>query len=59
MNTVSVLDSEFGLTKNIFVGIRPQGIAVDAFSNKVYVANYGADSVSVINSINDTKEATI
>lgn len=47
-----------GLT-TIGVGSNPDGIAVDATTDTVYVANNGGDSVSVINGATDTVTATI
>ena len=36
------------------MGDTPRGLALDPTRNRVYVANYGCDSVSVINSISNT-----
>jgi uncharacterized repeat protein (TIGR01451 family) len=43
----------------IIVGNTPRGVAVDSTRNRVYVANYGSSSVSVINSSSNTVLQTI
>lgn len=43
----------------VTVGQEPRGLAVDSLRQRVYVANYGSDSVSVINSQNNTVLQTI
>ncbi|NJN98520.1 MAG: beta-propeller fold lactonase family protein, partial [Anaerolineales bacterium] len=43
----------------VTVGQEPRGLAVDSLRQRVYVANYGSDSVSVINSQNNTIVQTI
>lgn len=43
----------------VTVGQEPRGLAVDSTRQRVYVANYGSDSVSVINSNTNTVLQTI
>ncbi|MBE7472147.1 MAG: hypothetical protein DPW09_35515 [Anaerolineae bacterium] len=43
----------------VTVGQEPRGLAVDSLRQRVYVANYGSDSVSVINSQTNTVLQTI
>lgn len=43
----------------VTVGQEPRGLAVDSARQRVYVANYGSDSVSVINSNTNTVLQTI
>jgi|GEM_PF-3301222 len=43
----------------VTVGQEPRGLAVDSLRQRVYVANYGSDSVSVINSHTNTVLQTI
>ncbi len=40
-------------------GEGPRGLGINAFTNKIYVANYLSDSVSVIDGKTETIEATI
>ena len=40
-------------------GDGPRGLGINAFTNKIYVANYLSDSVSVIDGGTNTIEATI
>jgi YVTN family beta-propeller protein len=55
--TVSVIDTTNDANtvfpQDIAVGVAPRGIAVDAATNRVYVANSGSDNVSVIDTTND------
>jgi YVTN family beta-propeller protein len=44
---------------SIDVGSNPDGIAVDAVTHMVYVANKGGDSVSVINGATNTVSSTV
>jgi YVTN family beta-propeller protein len=47
------------LLGNVTVGDSPRGVAVDPNRSRVYVANYGSDSVSVIDSNTQTLLQTI
>jgi len=47
------------LVAAIEVGETPRGIAVDTARNRVYVANYGSDSLSVINTSSHTLIQTV
>ena len=47
-----------GITR-IPVGYRPHGVAVNPTTNRIYVANWGSDNVSVIDGGSDTVDATI
>ncbi len=42
------------VTKIMPVGREPQGIAYNSANNNMYVANYGSNTVSVINSSSNT-----
>jgi uncharacterized repeat protein (TIGR01451 family) len=44
---------------NVTVGNNPRGLAIDPSRNRVYVANYSSNSVSVINSLSNTVIYTI
>jgi YVTN family beta-propeller protein len=56
-DSVFVIDSNSGnMTKKIHVGEFPVNIDVDTLSNKVYVANTGDNTVSIINGATDKKE---
>jgi YVTN family beta-propeller protein len=43
----------------VAVGISPKGVAVNPNTNHIYVANYGSDSVSVIDGTSNTVVATV
>jgi len=59
-NIVSVIDIPLGkVVDKIHVGIDPQGVAVDASHNKIYVANSGSNSISIINGLTDKVIKTI
>jgi YVTN family beta-propeller protein len=55
-NSLSVLDSNSGMTKNIRFRSIPSAIAIDPDSHKVYVAQSG-NTVSVLDGFNNNKEA--
>jgi len=44
---------------NLETGDGPRGLGINAFTNKIYVANYISDSVSVIDGVTNTIEAII
>ena len=46
-------------TLNIGVGSDPHGVAVDGTTDTVYAANYGSDTLSVIDGATNTVAATI
>ncbi|HLN33645.1 MAG TPA: tetratricopeptide repeat protein, partial [Nitrososphaeraceae archaeon] len=52
--TVSILDYNGRILKNITVNISPLEIAVNPYNGLVYVAHYDDDSVSIIDSRNDS-----
>ena len=47
------------MENDITVGSRPNGIAYDPDNKKMYVANDGSNTVSVINTSNNTLNTTI
>lgn len=48
-NSVSIVDGNtFKPLKNISVGLHPTGIAVNPLTNKLYVANSGSNTISII-----------
>ncbi len=47
-NSVTAVDLTTGVTTTIPVGLAPLGLAVNTVTNRIYVANSGSDSVSVI-----------
>jgi uncharacterized repeat protein (TIGR01451 family) len=47
------------LVATISVGDSPRGLAIDPSRSRVYVANYGSDSVSVLNANNNSVAQTI
>jgi YVTN family beta-propeller protein len=47
-DVISVIAGDTFMVSTIPVGSRPRGIAVDPFSNLVFVANYESNTVSVI-----------
>ena len=49
----------FKVITNITVGLAPDWVAYDPSNGYIYVANYGSDTVSVINGANNTVIATI
>jgi len=58
-DAVDVRDSNWNLVATIPVGSAPVGVAVNATSNKIYVANSGSNDVSVIDSASNSVVATI
>ena len=57
-DTVTVIDNSI-LVKTIAVGDAPDGVAVSPLSDRVYVANSGSGTVTVIRTSNNTVLATI
>ena len=51
-------ESAFG-QPNLETGDGPRGLGVNSFTNKIYIANYLSDTVSVIDGETNTVEATI
>ncbi|MBJ8113991.1 YVTN family beta-propeller repeat-containing protein, partial [Bacillus cereus group sp. N6] len=51
--------SNNGVIATITVGTGPDDIAVNKITNKIYVANYGSNTVSVIDGSNNGVIATI
>jgi YVTN family beta-propeller protein len=47
-DTISVIDTRTARVTTVDVGVGPDGAAVSADSNTVYVVNDGSDTVSVI-----------
>jgi len=60
-NIVNVVNTQTGtvVANNLPVGINPAGIAISPDGSKVYVANAGASSISVIDIATNTVTATI
>lgn len=59
-NTVSVIDTATDtVTTHVTVGVKPTGVAVNAFGTRVYVTNEGSGTVSVIDTSIDAVIATI
>ncbi len=56
---VGVLPSTVAITKNVTVGKSPLGVAYDPATQSVYVANYGAGTVSVISGSTNKVTKTI
>ncbi|SPE44743.1 exported hypothetical protein [Candidatus Sulfotelmatobacter sp. SbA7] len=56
---VRVLDSNLQATANIPVGSVPIGVAVNATSNKIFVANSASNNISVIDGASNSVVATI
>ena len=56
---VRVLDSNLQVTATIPVGSVPIGVAVNATSNKIYVANSASNNISVIDGSSNTVIATV
>jgi len=54
-----VFDTESEAVRRVTVGAIPCAIAVDELANRVYVANYESNSVSVLNGRDDTVLATM
>ena len=57
--TAQAATSTFQVTSTISVGRAPAGVAVDAITHTVYVANIADNSVSVINGATGTVTSTI
>ena len=57
--TVRILDSTRKLIAEVTVGSDPVGVAVNATTNKIYVANSGSNDVSVIDGASNSVVATI
>ena len=58
--SVSAIEETTGqVIATIPVGHLPQGIAVDPATNRIFVANYGSDSVSVISGTSNTVITTL
>ena len=55
---VVVLDSVSGASWNIPVGKAPDALAIDPGANRIYVANSGSNTVSVIDGATETVTAT-
>src|ERR1700694_1225877 len=56
--TVVVMNSA-GTTRTVKVGANPIALAIDRKTNKIYVANTGGGSISVIDGVSDDVVATI
>jgi YVTN family beta-propeller protein len=57
---VAVVDPEAGsVVRNIAVGHQPSGLALDREQRRLFVANSGSDTVSVINTRTDRVDRTI
>jgi YVTN family beta-propeller protein len=54
-----VTTNVFGEGHDLETGNGPRGLGINSFTNKIYVANYLSDSVSVINGDTNSIEATI
>jgi len=54
-NTISVIDSNTGNVTHITVGTSPQGIAINPYTNILYVVNSGSKNVTVIDGSNNKK----
>ena len=52
-NTLTFLNSQDIVTRTIPVGIKPLGLAGDEKRNRLYIANYGDSTVSLINPIGE------
>jgi YVTN family beta-propeller protein len=52
-------DDSFSVVDTVTVGFFPAGVAVSPDGSRVYVANFGGNSVSVINTSNNTVVATV
>ena len=58
-NVVRVFDPQTGSRSSVRVGAKPIAIAVNAATDRIYVANSEAGSVSVIDGKNDSVLATL
>lgn len=58
-NTVTVIDEDANVLATVNVGSTPKGLAVDATNDRVFVANFGSGTVSVIRTTDYTNAATI
>ena len=58
-NTVSVITSSFTIEAEINVGVRPVSLAFNSVNNMVYVANFNSNTLSVINTENNSVSDTI
>jgi uncharacterized protein len=57
--TVTVIGARDGSTKLVKVGRDPEAIAVNPITNRIYVANSGSGTVSVIDGATDAVTATV
>jgi YVTN family beta-propeller protein len=59
-DNVTVIDGgSNSVIATVRVGARPQAIAIDSLSHRVYVANNRGDTVTVIDGTNDSVIATV
>jgi len=54
-----ILVNAFGAGPDLETGEGPRGLGINAFTNKIYVANYLSDTVSVIDGQTNSIETTI
>jgi gliding motility-associated-like protein len=58
-NSLSIIKTSSGAVKTVEVGTTPIGVSMSSKANLVYVANFGAGTVSVVNVQTATAVATI
>lgn len=58
-NTVSVIDLNHQLTATIAVGSRPLAIAFNPINHNLYVANFAANKISVIDTVSQSLSTTL
>jgi YVTN family beta-propeller protein len=58
-SAISVFDPEKNSVSSVRVGASPAAIAIDEATNRIYVANNGGESVSVIDGESDAVLATV
>jgi len=56
---VDIWDGNWNFVATVQVGSAPSGVAVDATSNKIYVANKGSNNISVIDGTTNSVVATV